>query len=222
VLTMQESIQSSLESPICHVACDAADELQSSVCNALVGFYRVAFACLRNVLESMSIGAQLEISSDSTRFRDWRNGDLELGLGWAADLLHVSQRVALIESHCRTVVNDDLFHHKRASDGGGFVRRLFRRLSKYTHGAPGFTEADLRDSNGPIFVPGAFQDWSICFRLTYSLALVEIKLACQVLAVVGSGSSNSLKSLCEKVLADVGPNEDGISLLRALPRAFWD
>src|SRR5690348_15781946 len=46
--------------PISHFSSDAGDEFQASVCNALVGFYRVAFSCLRSVIEQTTVGTQLE------------------------------------------------------------------------------------------------------------------------------------------------------------------
>jgi SAM-dependent methyltransferase len=77
---LQELAASVEESPLCAAACDAGDEFQASISNALVGFYRVAFSCLRNALENMSIGLELELSSDSVRFNSWQSGEIELNL----------------------------------------------------------------------------------------------------------------------------------------------
>jgi hypothetical protein len=107
------------KSPICHAASDAGDEFQSSICNALVGFYRVAFSCLRNALEYMTVGAQLELSSNATLFQSWLNGDRELGLGWAADLLKSNGRVSSLEQHLQLNVSDDFFRQRTPQDEGG-------------------------------------------------------------------------------------------------------
>lgn len=63
------------ESPTAIAACDATDEFQAGTYNALVGYYRVAFSCLRNVLEQMTIALQLSLSNDAHDFVDWRNGE---------------------------------------------------------------------------------------------------------------------------------------------------
>jgi hypothetical protein len=51
---LQELAPSVGEAPLCAAACDVGDEFQASISNAVVGFYRVAFSCLRNALENMS------------------------------------------------------------------------------------------------------------------------------------------------------------------------
>jgi hypothetical protein len=209
------------ESPICHVASDVGDEFQSSICNALVGFYRVAFSCLRNALEHMSIGAQLELSPDSTLFQAWLRGDSELGLGWAADLLRNNRRVVPIERHCQLHAGDDFFRQKAPGDDGGGVRRLFKKLSKFTHGSPGFTDADIRNSNGPIFVPETFRDWATCFKLTFSIVVFEAKLAKHNLASLAFGSSLTAQSLFQRAVSQLPPSEAIAKPLLALPANFW-
>jgi hypothetical protein len=209
------------ESPICHVASDVGDEFQSSICNALVGFYRVAFSCLRNALEHMSIGAQLELSPDTTLFQAWLNGDRELGLGWAADLLRNNRRVVPIEQHCQLHAGDDFFRQKTPGGDSGGVRRLFKKLSKFTHGSPGFTDADIRNSNGPIFVPGTFRDWAACFRLTFSIAVFEAKLAEHNLTLLAFGSSLTAQGLFQRAISQLPNNEDVVKLLTAVPVTFW-
>jgi hypothetical protein len=209
------------DSPLCNVACNVGDEFQSSICNALVGFYRVAFSGLRNVLEHMSIGLQLELASDSTLFQSWLNGDTELGLGWAADLLRSHARVLAIENHCQRVIGDDFFHQRTPTDKGGIVRRLFKRYSQFTHGAPGFTDADIRDSTGPIFVPQVFLSWATSFKTVYSIALIEAKLGQPALGTLAFGSALNAEKLFQQIVSELPATEDGVSGLTSLPSGFW-
>lgn len=176
---LQELAPSVGESPLCAVASDVGDEFQSSICNALVGFYRVAFSCLRNALENMSIGLELELSADPTRFESWLGGNIELGLGWAADMLPSNPTVSSIEEHCWKVRADNFFRQRTPTDAGGAIRRLFKRLSKFTHGTPGFTDADMRNSNGPIFVPGTFRLGEFCSKRHTRSCYSKRKLASQ-------------------------------------------
>ncbi len=66
------------------VPLDVAEGFQSSVYNALTGFYRQSISTLRTSVEHSTIGLVLESSGDIKRYKDWRNGDVELGFGWAA------------------------------------------------------------------------------------------------------------------------------------------
>jgi len=173
VLAVQDLSKDPTESPIAIAASDAADEIQASIYCALVGYYRVAFSCLRNVLEQMTIGARLALVPDPKYFSDWRNANDKLGFGWAADTLAKNQDAAALEKHLKLATADSLF----AQNPKGVARRLFAELSKYTHGAAGFTDADSRESNGPIFVPKAFLAWCVASLKTYAIVLHELKLA---------------------------------------------
>ncbi|MGH7744230.1 MAG: hypothetical protein ACREQ5_05335, partial [Candidatus Dormibacteria bacterium] len=93
VLAVQALTDNPADSPTAVAACDAADEFQAATYCALVGFYRVAFSCLRNVLEQMTIGARLAITSDAKSFANWRNGEDGVGFRWAADTLSNSPMV---------------------------------------------------------------------------------------------------------------------------------
>jgi hypothetical protein len=39
----------------------------------------------------------------------------------------------------------------------GFARRIFSGVSNYTHSRPGYSDGDMRESNGPIYVGSAFR-----------------------------------------------------------------
>lgn len=218
---LQELVPSVGNSPLCAVASDVGDEFQASISNALVGFYRVAFSCLRNALENMCIGLELELSSDFVRFNSWRSGDIELNLGWAADLLPSHSAASPIENHCKKVCADNFFRQRSPADNGGVIRRLFKRLSKFTHGTPGFTDADMRNSNGPIFVPEAFQDWGSLFKTTYAVVLFAAKLGEPKLAALAYGSDLRPEELFQRVMARLPASEDGVVVLKSLPASFW-
>lgn len=173
VLAVQALTRDPAESPTAIAASDAADEFQASAYCALVGYYRVAFSCLRNVLEQMTIALRLALVPDQNYFADWRNASEKIGFGWAGDTILKSAVVAALEKHLATAAADSLFAQKPK----GLMRRFFGELSKYTHGAAGFTDADSRQSNGPIFVPKAFGAWRVATFKTYTIVLHELKLA---------------------------------------------
>lgn len=217
VLGIQSLSKRPRKSPTAIAACDAADEFEASAYCALVGYYRVAFSCLRNVLEQMTIATRLTLIGDSKSFADWRNAETRIGFGWAADTLPQSTEVAAIEQHLRKVTGDSLF----AQSPKGFARRLFGQLSKYTHGAAGFTDADFRQSNGPIFVPKTFLAWCAATVKTYALALHEIKLCAPNLIELPYGPPLvRFDEFRSRVVKDIPAGDKEHRFLRSLAD-FW-
>jgi hypothetical protein len=162
VLALQDAVKEPKKSPIAHVACNAIDEFQASIYNVLTGFYRLAFSALRNIVEQMTIGLHLSLSNDINLFSNWLNGVDELKFGTVADNAQKHSVIINIEKALEDKINDSLFRQKNSKsqqDNGGFARRLFSELSSYTHGGPSFTNADIWQSNGPLFVPSAVEKW---------------------------------------------------------------
>jgi hypothetical protein len=217
---LQETVEDPTTSPIAHVACDSTDEFQASIYNALVGFYRLAFSSLRNVVEQMTIGLQLELANDQDRFQAWLSGDCELKFGWAADQARLHTSVAELEHDLKKAVGDELFRQRTPSQNGGFARRLFSELSNFTHGGPAFTNADIWQSNGPIFVPQAFETWASIFVKTCALGVLKAKLAQPTITALAFGSSLSVRGLFEQVVNMVPEREDGFAILRAATAAI--
>lgn len=210
---VQSLSNSSAESATAIAACDASDEFQAGVYCSLVGHYRVAFSCLRNVLEQITIAAQLDIKADKRDFHDWRNADERIKFGWAADMLPKNARLESLEEHLRVAVNDTLFDQNPK----GFARRLFAELSKYAHGAAEFTDGDLRQSNGPIFVAEAFLGWCAVMFKTYLVCLHELKLAHPTLRDLPWGPpAMNLEQLRAEVTACVASEDQDLAFFQAL------
>lgn len=217
VQALIEAVENQATSPIVHVAMHSTDELQASVYNALVGFYRLAFSSLRNVLEQMTIGLYLNLTSDKNRFSDWLKGDCELRFGWAADKATRHSSMRELEQNLQNTLDDNFFRQKTQSQSGGFARRLFSELSGFTHGGPEFTNADLWEgSNGPIFVAQAFERWAATFAKTYALGVLEAKIAQPKVIALAAGSSLSIRDLFEQVVNIIPKGEDGLILLQSV------
>jgi hypothetical protein len=219
---LQDTVGDPTDSPIAHVAVIAADELQASLYNALVGFYRVAFSSLRNVVEQVTIGLHLELAHDLPAFRDWLGGGRELSFGWAADGAPGHPPVAQLEALLTRSAGDDLFRQKRSGqDPGGFARSLFGELSNFTHGKPSFTDFDIWESNGPIFVAGAFENWVGASARVYALATLEVKLGSPGIDSLGLGSPLRIEQIYHRALALVPVAQDGLKTLQAVPASWW-
>jgi hypothetical protein len=213
------------KSPICHVLFPAYEDFDASIYNALTGYYRVAFSSLRNVVENFTIALQLELSGDGAKFQSWIAGNVELHFREAEGVVLQIKAVCELEAHFKKAgIADNLFRKRktnRSSDPGGFSRRLFGKLSKYTHGVPGFTDGDMSSSNGPVFVPKAFDEWSVAFVQAYCFCLIACHLAHPKLRGLGNGSKSSLEGLFKQAANRLGAQDDGAELFQNLPVNFW-
>ena len=153
---------------------DAGDNFQSATYTALTGFYRLSVDALRGALELMVIATWAQVCRQDKKFQKWSKGSLVLSFGQACDGL-ISDNEPL-RTHLRSVVNDTLFDPKDLSTQGGFARRIYSGVSDFSHARPGYADADMRASNGPIYVTSAFEHVSwIQFEvigLCYVLALI--------------------------------------------------
>lgn len=212
VLAIQELGSNPMGSPTAIAACEATDEFQAATYCALVGYYRVAFSCLRNVLEQITIGTRLALFADAKSLADWRNGDETIGFRWAADTITKNPDVRALEQHLKATVEDSLYDQNPK----GVARKLFALLSKYTHGAAGFTDADIRESNGPVFVPETFLAWCVAALKTYAIALHELRLAHALNALPYGPPPATWDAFRRKVVARIPSDDKDFSFFQSL------
>jgi hypothetical protein len=155
---------------------DAHDDLQASFFDSLHGYYRTAFSALRNVIELMTIGTCGALTR-TPLYRQWRNGSTEFKFGTACDLLLNEASLAPFNGSMRAAGYQSLWEAKQGALPGGYSRRLYRDMCNFAHSRPGFTDGDLRRSNGPIFVGGVFRDWYFAYLRTISLCSILMFLA---------------------------------------------
>jgi hypothetical protein len=155
---------------------DASDELESALFNAMHGYYRTGFSALRNVLELMTIGLCGALSN-SPQYTSWRNGSGEFKFGTACDQLSNQASISAFNKRMRTAGQQSLWDAKANPLPGGYSRRLYKELCNYAHSRPGFTDGDLRKSNGPIYVARVFFDWYYAYLRTISLCSIFMSLA---------------------------------------------
>ena len=221
VLELQGPNQGLAETPMASVAGDTASYFQAAVQNALVGYYRLAFASLRGVVENMTVGLHFELTADRPKFQSWLAGD-EFGFGSAADQLRQQPAVAQLEQSLQAAVGDDLLRQRNtpARADGGLVREVFKELSKYAHGGPNYTDADLWASNGPVFVPEVFEEWLQMFALVFAIGLLEIRIGRPNLAA-GREDRRELRELFGTAVSILVPDSDGRRILEAAAAFLW-
>jgi hypothetical protein len=155
---------------------DATDDLQASFFDSVHGYYRTAFSALRNVIEVMTVGTCGALTS-TPLYEEWQRGTSEFKFGTACDLLSSDASLAAFNQGLRSKGHESLWDARRAGSPGGYSRRLYRNMCDFAHSRPGFTDGDLRSSNGPIYVSNVFRNWYYAFLRTTSLCSVLMLLA---------------------------------------------
>lgn len=171
-----------------HVVLDASDELQCAVANTVIGFYRQAIGCLRNVLESVAIGAYCHVLAKLNEFRQWREGQVVIRFGQACDGLSGSSKLRGLKLRLHRECQDSLFDPKTKNRSGGWARRLYDRLSDFSHARPGFANSDLWQSNGPVYDHDAFRSVFELFTETGCLCCILIDLSQTELTLDGAAA----------------------------------
>jgi|SRR5579872_5809226 len=159
-----------------HVLLDVQEEFGAAIVFAVQGFYRQSAASLRTGFELSVIGAYCNASSTWAEFDRWEKGETELAFGSSADLFSRIPLVKALEAHIASRVNDSLFRQRTRTSPGGWSRRLYATLSNFAHSRPRYANADIWESNGPIYVPSAFINFGLLFTETYAFATLVIRL----------------------------------------------
>lgn len=156
---------------------DAASDLENSIFNALHGYYRAGFSALRSALELITIGACGSFANNRQIYDDWRSGSVEFSFGAACSRLAAEPMLDRFNSEMRRS-RQSLFDPKDPSRGlaGGHARQWYGELCNYAHSRPGFADADLWCSNGPIYVAEVFRNWRRAWLHTVSLCGVLVLL----------------------------------------------
>lgn len=159
------------DNPVLWAMGDVTDELPAAVFDMLQGFYRQAVASLRSALELATEGCALGLAStpalpvSTARF----------SFNSLATEIFAAQSVKSLELRLEQKSGRRLFD--RVGDNPGFLRDLYARLSTYAHGRKGHTLADIRQSNGPIYVGAAILNFQILF--------IEVVYAACILTKIG-------------------------------------
>jgi hypothetical protein len=150
---------------------DAHDEFNAAPFIAAHGLYRQATAALRNALEVMAHSTRFAVQNDQPGFDRWRSGSGDPPkFGNSVDLISRGPRAIQIEA---TLADGGLFGARPT----GVLRSLYANVCRYAHSQPGHTNADIWQSNGPVFIPRAFTRFWLDF--------CDVLLACYVLFKIG-------------------------------------
>jgi hypothetical protein len=142
---------------------DAADCLQASTFDSLHGYYRSAVANLRSALELIAIGALGNLAPQDGDYVRWKKHNLG----------------SFPFQSCMRKLRGATSREVRASvlKPGGWADTLYEELCPYTHSRPDASDGEIWESNGPIYVTGAFAGVFELQLSTYAAGYVLVKLA---------------------------------------------
>lgn len=154
------------------------NEPDASLYNMLVGFYRQAVDSLRIVLESVSMGALCQLTAQDSRLQNWLEGNEEVKFREVANGLQGAPETNRLHDHLQQVSHSGFADQANRAQAyrGGWLRQLYQRLCKYSHGQPLFNNTSLWQSNGPIYVGRAVAIVTGLFMETFVASYILVKL----------------------------------------------
>lgn len=175
---------------------DAHDEFKAAPFIAAHGLYRQATAALRNALEVMTHAARFAIRNDNVGFQAWRSGTADSPkFGNSVDLIGQNPAVARIDA---TLGGSGIF----GVNPSGVLRSLYANVCRYAHSQPGHTNADIWQSNGPVFIGGAFTQFWLDF--------CDVLLVCYILLKIGYPALN-LPDVADGIAGNAGAGWHGLA-----------
>ena len=162
--------------PISDSILDAHFEFESAIFNALHGYYKQAISSLRNALEIVIIGTYCHINKKLDLYAIWHSGNEPIKFGEACNGLWNASLLKPINSKLKSKLKDGIFDNKQGAYPGGWVIRLYNQLSNYSHPRPKYNNADLWESNGPIYSSQAFNLFADLYFQTLVLCYFLVKL----------------------------------------------
>ena len=139
-------------------AMDAGDDFSAAPFIAAHGWYRQSTILLRSALEVMTEGAAHAINLSEAEFDKWRAGERDLNF---------KTSLSRLRRHGRSTVFDY---------NDGVLGRLYRSLSDSAHSRPGRTNADIWNSNGPVWVAHGFRDFWLNYCDTVAACYLLLKI----------------------------------------------
>jgi hypothetical protein len=154
------------------------NEPDASLYNMLVGFYRQAIDSLRIILDSVSIGAYCQLTAQGNLLQKWLDGNEELKFNEIATGLHGAPETKQLHDQLVRAAHFGFIDQANRGQAypGGWVRQLYQKLSKYSHGRPLYNNTGLWQSNGPIYVGRAVAIVTGLFIETFVASYIIVKL----------------------------------------------
>jgi hypothetical protein len=158
---------------------DIADDLQAALYNLVHGFYKQSIAACRNALEMIVFASECELNSDMQRWQSWQKGTGTLNFQRSCRSIATDQKLKQLESIGQKTYgnNRSLLPIDNTPDSkrNAWITNLYGRLCEFAH--PRGTNAQLWESNGPIYSAKGMQISFYSYLETYSALIIMSKIA---------------------------------------------
>ncbi len=155
---------------------DANNDLSASIFNLMHGFYKQAIASLRSFAELMLYSSYCFATTDTEMWSSWNNGD-EFKFGVIAKKFAQLPDVRMLDEEAFALTEASIFPKRgQRRDSSSWAADLYRRLCKFAHADGRNTNANLWNSNGPVYSADGMMVSYLSYLETYALICVIMKL----------------------------------------------
>ncbi len=158
---------------------DIADDLKAALFNLAHGFYKQTIAACRNALEMIVFACDCELNSDFQRWQSWQQGSGTLNFQQSCRRIAANQRLKQLESNGQETYGNNRsllpIDNNVDSRRSAWITNLYSRLCEFAH--PRGTNAQLWESNGPIYSAKGMRISFYSYLETYSALILMSKIA---------------------------------------------
>lgn len=150
--------------------------LDSSIFNAVHGYYKTALTILRVALETSVFAARCALASDQERWNRW-NGGTGFRFGNACEEILELPEVNAKENEVVAQLGIGIFKGGTSRSYDAWARSLYSRLCRYSHARGDTTDASIWSSTGPIYSANGLKACYETFLEAYILMFMLAKWA---------------------------------------------
>jgi hypothetical protein len=185
---------------LAHAMLDSADDFAAALFNLTHGFYKQALFSLRSALEVVTMACSCELLADHAKWDEWLDGG-DLKFARECDNLQSSRLVQELDQTAFVAAGATLYDSRDGVAKNSWARSLYRRLSQYAHARDATSNAQLWESNGPIYSAEGMRVSYHSFLETYALCLLAGKLALSDLSMSEAAQVIFTSESCDQYLS---------------------
>lgn len=185
---------------LAHAMLDSADDFAAALFNLTHGFYKQALFSLRSALEVVTMACSCELLADHAKWDEWLAGG-DLKFARECDNLQSSGLVKELDQTAFMAAGATLYVLRDGVVKNSWARSLYRRLSQYAHARDATSNAQLWESNGPIYSAKGMRVSYHSFLETYALCLLVAKLGLSDLSMPEAARVIFAPESCDQYLS---------------------
>jgi hypothetical protein len=161
---------------------DCFDGFQAATFNMVHGFYKEALSALRNAVETMTLATVCVLASDGPTWSSWENG-AEIRFKLLCDRLKSLGRFRTLEERVRKTAGTNILAGDNGSGRNAWARSLYQRPSHFSHARGDASNAEIWESNGPIFSAHGFRTAFQTYLEVHAICVIFVKTTVPTLSL---------------------------------------